>query len=269
MFRSSDSETDSKKTISSSSSSKKETSESKQTSPEQTKNDHKKEKEPLQRRNIEYKIRQPKRKAQKRRSVSPPILKQPKKKTIPKKCKFWPKCKNPKCRYVHPTEQCKKFPACWFGDDCLYIHPSIKCKYGHYCTREGCSYEHPHLMSTLGPPKGKYYLKRRKPDLRQIGQRLGKPRTFRKPFKNYQTTIKIVDINKITNLPKNLYKNKTKKNQMEIQSKSQKDEGINKETSQKAIEKFSTPTTTHTEGSLQKSSLDQLPGEKNPEIQEK
>lgn len=66
------------------------------------------------------------------------------------RCRHWPTCKTPDCPYVHPKEQCPKFPACWFGDNCLYIHPSIPCKFGHFCTRTNCSYKHPGMMSAFG-----------------------------------------------------------------------------------------------------------------------
>lgn len=66
------------------------------------------------------------------------------------RCRHWPSCKTADCPYVHPKEQCPKFPACWFGDNCLYIHPSIACKFGHFCTRPNCSYKHPGMMSAFG-----------------------------------------------------------------------------------------------------------------------
>ena len=61
------------------------------------------------------------------------------------RCRHWPNCKNITCRYAHPKENCPKFPACWFGDKCIYIHPSIICKYGRNCNRPKCSYNHPQM----------------------------------------------------------------------------------------------------------------------------
>lgn len=62
---------------------------------------------------------------------------------IRKRCNFWPNCKNEDCQYIHPSENCPKFPKCSFGDQCFYIHPTIPCKYGVYCQRPNCSYVHP------------------------------------------------------------------------------------------------------------------------------
>ena len=41
------------------------------------------------------------------------------------RCNFWPTCKNNECPFVHPSEQCPKFPKCRFGNKCIYIHPSV------------------------------------------------------------------------------------------------------------------------------------------------
>ena len=60
-----------------------------------------------------------------------------------KRCLFWPNCKNDPCEFIHPTEECPKFPKCSFGEQCFYIHPSIPCKFGTYCQRPNCSYTHP------------------------------------------------------------------------------------------------------------------------------
>jgi len=59
------------------------------------------------------------------------------------RCRNWPNCKNEACIYHHPTENCKFFPACPYGNKCLYIHPQIPCKFGAYCQRPNCSYTHP------------------------------------------------------------------------------------------------------------------------------
>jgi len=62
---------------------------------------------------------------------------------IKKRCLYWPNCKSEECQYIHPTEDCPKFPKCSFGAQCFYVHPTIVCKYGYYCQRPNCSYEHP------------------------------------------------------------------------------------------------------------------------------
>lgn len=62
---------------------------------------------------------------------------------IRKRCAYWPQCTNEECSYIHPTENCPKFPKCSFGESCFYLHPSIPCRFGLYCQRPGCSYVHP------------------------------------------------------------------------------------------------------------------------------
>jgi hypothetical protein len=47
------------------------------------------------------------------------------------------------CPYVHPTENCKYFPACTNGEKCIYLHPEIECKFGLSCSRQNCAYKHP------------------------------------------------------------------------------------------------------------------------------
>lgn len=59
------------------------------------------------------------------------------------RCRFFPNCSNADCPFVHPTEQCKYFPACTNGPKCIYLHPEIDCKYGVACTRQNCNYKHP------------------------------------------------------------------------------------------------------------------------------
>ena len=59
--------------------------------------------------------------------------------------------KKDNCAYWHPSElvinyiikQCKKFPHCKYGDQCLYIHPQVSCKFGANCNRPNCAYTHP------------------------------------------------------------------------------------------------------------------------------
>ncbi|KAG2175724.1 hypothetical protein INT43_001371 [Umbelopsis isabellina] len=38
------------------------------------------------------------------------------------RCKYWPKCTNKKCKYVHPMYPCRNDPNCKFGDRCIYYH---------------------------------------------------------------------------------------------------------------------------------------------------
>lgn len=59
------------------------------------------------------------------------------------RCRFFPNCNNTDCPFVHPTEQCKYFPACSNGAKCLFLHPEIDCKFGVSCTRQNCNYKHP------------------------------------------------------------------------------------------------------------------------------
>ncbi len=62
------------------------------------------------------------------------------------RCLFWPSCMNKeRCEYHHPTELCRNFPNCSFGDKCLNIHPasSVKCKFGNYCKNLSCTFQHP------------------------------------------------------------------------------------------------------------------------------
>ena len=49
----------------------------------------------------------------------------PKRDPAKTRCNFWPTCKNKECPFVHPSEQCPKFPKCHFGNKCIYIHPSV------------------------------------------------------------------------------------------------------------------------------------------------
>ena len=53
------------------------------------------------------------------------------------KCKHFPNCNMSAedCPFVHPTENCKYFPACTNGEKCIYIHPEIECKFGISCSR--------------------------------------------------------------------------------------------------------------------------------------
>lgn len=51
------------------------------------------------------------------------------------RCRHFPNCTNTECPFIHPTEDCKFFPACTNGDRCIYIHPEVECKFGAQCTR--------------------------------------------------------------------------------------------------------------------------------------
>jgi len=73
------------------------------------------------------------------------------------RCKFYPSCINDNCAFYHPTLSCKNFPACTFGDTCLYIHP--RCKFDVACSNLACNFSHSQAVpsSPLGalPPIGK------------------------------------------------------------------------------------------------------------------
>ncbi|KAI9286045.1 hypothetical protein BC943DRAFT_359747 [Umbelopsis sp. AD052] len=38
------------------------------------------------------------------------------------RCRYWPKCTNKKCKYVHPMYPCRNDPNCKFGERCIYYH---------------------------------------------------------------------------------------------------------------------------------------------------
>ncbi|KAF9214794.1 hypothetical protein BGZ59_002967 [Podila verticillata] len=40
------------------------------------------------------------------------------------RCRFWPKCTNKSCKFVHPTVYCRDPANCTFGERCVFIHPS-------------------------------------------------------------------------------------------------------------------------------------------------
>ena len=62
------------------------------------------------------------------------------------------------------VSKCKKFPACLFGDKCLYIHPNVRfsnfliskipCRFGTRCTRVNCSYSHPRIFPKFRRGRG-------------------------------------------------------------------------------------------------------------------
>lgn len=68
---------------------------------------------------------------------------------LKKRCTFFPNCKSENCKYVHPKEECKKFPHCAFGEQCLYLHPQVNCTYGIRCKRPNCAYLHPANMQNM------------------------------------------------------------------------------------------------------------------------
>jgi hypothetical protein len=51
---------------------------------------------------------------------------------IRKRCAYWPQCTNEECSYIHPTENCPKFPKCSFGESCFYLHPTVS----FFCQRK-------------------------------------------------------------------------------------------------------------------------------------
>lgn len=66
-------------------------------------------------------------------------------KATPKtRCRHFPNCKKTEseCPYLHPTEECKFFPKCTYGDKCLFIHPETLCKYADACNRMNCAFKH-------------------------------------------------------------------------------------------------------------------------------
>ncbi|CRH00907.1 nuclear polyadenylated RNA-binding protein NAB2, putative [Plasmodium relictum] len=74
---------------------------------------------------------------------------------IQKKCLFLPNCQyGEKCRYIHPSENCRNWPYCAFGPECIYIHPDVPCKFGLYCCNYYCNYSHNHVNSTALPEVG-------------------------------------------------------------------------------------------------------------------
>lgn len=60
------------------------------------------------------------------------------------RCKHFPDCKKAaeECAFHHPTEECKFFPKCTYGEKCMYLHPEVQCKFGDNCNRMNCSYKH-------------------------------------------------------------------------------------------------------------------------------
>ncbi|KAI9471651.1 hypothetical protein LPJ78_000586 [Coemansia sp. RSA 989] len=42
---------------------------------------------------------------------------------VKRRCRFWPKCTNRNCKYVHPSQPCQADPQCSFGNSCIFVHP--------------------------------------------------------------------------------------------------------------------------------------------------
>ncbi|CAD8185367.1 unnamed protein product [Paramecium pentaurelia] len=61
---------------------------------------------------------------------------------INERCRYFPKCTNKHCQYIHPKIKCKYFPQCNKGNQCIYMHQ--QCKHGIHCKNPQCSYEHPY-----------------------------------------------------------------------------------------------------------------------------
>ncbi|OZJ04268.1 hypothetical protein BZG36_02475 [Bifiguratus adelaidae] len=38
------------------------------------------------------------------------------------RCRFWPRCTNKNCKFVHPKHPCRNDGHCQFGDKCIYYH---------------------------------------------------------------------------------------------------------------------------------------------------
>eukprot|EP01130_Rhizamoeba_saxonica_P018493 TRINITY_DN9276_c0_g1_i1.p1 TRINITY_DN9276_c0_g1~~TRINITY_DN9276_c0_g1_i1.p1 ORF type:complete len:365 (-),score=67.63 TRINITY_DN9276_c0_g1_i1:16-1089(-) len=64
------------------------------------------------------------------------------------RCKFFPNCNKDDCPYFHPTEPCRNFPKCPYGDNCRYVHPKIDCKFGAKCLNVNCVFTHPERNNT-------------------------------------------------------------------------------------------------------------------------
>jgi hypothetical protein len=64
------------------------------------------------------------------------------------KCSYFPHCNDTSCTLVHPTELCKYFPNCQYGDSCIYIHPVLACRFQEKCKNPNCNYQH-HSPATL------------------------------------------------------------------------------------------------------------------------
>uniref|UniRef100_A0A023EX33 Zinc finger CCCH domain-containing protein 14 n=1 Tax=Triatoma infestans TaxID=30076 RepID=A0A023EX33_TRIIF len=65
------------------------------------------------------------------------------------RCKYWPCCDaGNTCPFYHPTMLCRLFPACHYGDKCLYIHPA--CKFADKCMNINCPFAHTSATPVIG-----------------------------------------------------------------------------------------------------------------------
>ncbi|GMS98531.1 hypothetical protein PENTCL1PPCAC_20706, partial [Pristionchus entomophagus] len=60
--------------------------------------------------------------------------------TSKERCSFFPRCKNKRCEFAHPTEKCPVFPKCPNGGACMYLHGV--CEKDGVCSRRNCDSEH-------------------------------------------------------------------------------------------------------------------------------
>lgn len=58
------------------------------------------------------------------------------------KCRYFPMCRRPNCKYYHPRIPCDRFPQCADGEHCNYSHPKVECSEGSKCSRAVCNYTH-------------------------------------------------------------------------------------------------------------------------------
>ncbi|KAL1923850.1 uncharacterized protein VTP21DRAFT_8830 [Calcarisporiella thermophila] len=40
------------------------------------------------------------------------------------RCRFFPRCTNKNCKFIHPSKPCRYYPNCVWGDRCIYLHPT-------------------------------------------------------------------------------------------------------------------------------------------------
>lgn len=63
------------------------------------------------------------------------------------RCRFFPACKDSNCGFFHPTQKCKRYPNCKFGNKCLFIHEHEEkriCSFGDKCLKgNDCTFIHP------------------------------------------------------------------------------------------------------------------------------
>lgn len=78
------------------------------------------------------------------------------------RCRFFPKCSNKQCVYVHPSTDCRFGSSCTKGKQCLYLHAydkaaaraklarvrvegsaAVPCRFGAACLNPSCTFAHP------------------------------------------------------------------------------------------------------------------------------